>query len=112
LFAVLGSSQERFSAPYFYNPSYETEIAPVPTLVSDEQPAKFWPMQWGYFRAMRVMGNFGDFGEYVKADMWSVREDGEKPNHVVRQEKFSSGADYTLPFDIQVYAAQMKELAH
>ena len=108
---VLGSARERFSAPYFYNPSYETEIAPVPTLLSTEEPSKFWPMQWGYFRAMRVMGNFGDFGEYVKADMWSVLEDGSKPKHVVRQEKFSSTADYAVPFDIQIYAEQMQKLS-
>merc|ERR1712232_1498068 len=96
---VLTCSKERYSAPYFYNPSYGTTIAPVPSMVTAEEPARFWPMEWGYFRAMRVMGNYGDFGEYVKADMWRVEAGAEgKPRHVGRQERFVSTVDYGAAF--------------
>ena len=108
---VLTTTVERYSAPYFYNPSYATEISPIPALVTAVSPAQFHPLPWGYFRAMRVMGNFGDFGEYVKIDHWRVTETGEKPAHVLRAEEFTRSVDYEVPFDIAVYAQKLTQAA-
>jgi len=110
LHRVLTSSIERYSAPYFYNPSYSTEIKPIPSIVNENSPAQFHPLQWGYFRAMRVMGNFGDFGGYVKIQNWAVRKDGKKPVHVERQEQFTSSINYAEPFDINVYQKKLEQM--
>jgi len=107
---VLTSTTERYSAPYFYSPGYDTEISPIPSLVSEQRPAEFWAMNWGYFRAMRAMGNFGDFGAYVKVDNWRVREDGGVPEDVSRQEQFAAISDFNAPFDINVYQQKMEEM--
>jgi len=105
---VLAAPKERFSSPYFYAPAYETQIAPLDNLVTPETPSQFWPMQWGYFRAMRAMNNFGA-GAYVKVDHWRVEADGSKPEHVQRQEQFAAIADYNAPFDIEVYQQKLSE---
>lgn len=36
-----GVAKERFSLPYFANPSLDTIIAPIPSLVDDEHPARY-----------------------------------------------------------------------
>jgi len=107
---VLTHTKERYSAPYFYAPAYETEIGPLDNLITPDRPSQFWPMQWGYFRAMRAMNNFGA-GAYVKVDHWRVTDDGSKPEHVERQEQFSAVADYNVPFDIEVYQQKLHEMS-
>jgi len=107
---VLSHDKERYSSPYFYNPSYQSEIKPIESLVSGERPAQFHPLQWGYFRAMRVMGNFGDYGEYVKVDHWRKQDDG-LPKHVRLQERFMKSANFDVPFDINTYANKLKAIS-
>ena len=46
----------RYSAPFFYNPSYETLVTPV----SSAGPPKFFPLSWAEFRRRRFEGDFGD----------------------------------------------------
>ena len=59
-------SLERYSAPFFYNPSYETNYAPVSGTISDETPAKYRPINWGEFRLGRFQGDFADVGAEVQ----------------------------------------------
>jgi isopenicillin N synthase-like dioxygenase len=47
-------TKERFSTPYFYNPSYETIVEP---LVGDNEEAMYFGVLWGYFRAVRFAGD-------------------------------------------------------
>ena len=54
---------ERYSAPFFYNPSYETDYAPVHTAVSEEHPAQYRAINWGEFRMARFQGDYADVGE-------------------------------------------------
>jgi len=79
--------------------------------VTAESPAQFHPLEWGYFRVMRVMGNFGDFGGYVKIHDWEVRGDGKTPVHVRRAAQFTSDVDYDMPFDCDVYQEKLQSLA-
>jgi isopenicillin N synthase-like dioxygenase len=55
-------SLRRYSAPFFYNPSYETSYAPVSGTVSDQEPARYRPINWGEFRLGRFQGDFADVG--------------------------------------------------
>lgn len=58
---VLAMEQaERISIPYFYNPSYETTVAP---LVGSPL---YDPIGWGEFRRRRADGDFADYGTEVQ----------------------------------------------
>ena len=67
LHRVLANSQaKRYSAPFFYNPSYQTNYAPLPALVSEQEPAHYQPINWGDFRAARAAGDYADNGEEIQ----------------------------------------------
>jgi len=51
---------ERISIPYFYNPSYDTLVAPL----SGE--SRYAPIPWGEFRRKRADGDFADYGAEVQ----------------------------------------------
>jgi isopenicillin N synthase-like dioxygenase len=51
---------ERISIPYFYNPSYDTVVAP---LTGD---AHYAPIPWGEFRRRRADGDFANYGTEVQ----------------------------------------------
>jgi len=57
---------ERFSAPFFFNPDYRAEYAPLPGIVSDRHPARYRPINWGEFRARRAAGDYADVGKEVQ----------------------------------------------
>jgi len=56
----------RFSVPFFLNPSYETDYAPLPTMVDEEHPARYRTINWGEFRSRRAAGDYADYGEEVQ----------------------------------------------
>ena len=39
-----------FSAPFFFNPAYSTQYAPLPSTVDAEHPPRYRPIGWGEFR--------------------------------------------------------------
>lgn len=43
------SGRERYSCPFFFDPHVSTEIVPLPSCVSDEQPAAFERLVFGEF---------------------------------------------------------------
>ena len=55
---LTNSHKERYSAPFFYNPGYQSYMKPGG---SHHQPA-YHPCLWGYFRAVRFAGDFTDLG--------------------------------------------------
>ena len=57
---------DRLSIPYFYNPSYDVDVAP---LVGE--PA-YRPLNWGEFRRRRADGDFADYGTEVQIGEWRV----------------------------------------
>eukprot|EP01052_Picozoa_sp_SAG31_P003441 SAG31_NODE_133_length_23315_cov_4.858847_3_plen_240_part_00 len=62
-------SLERWSTPFFYNPSYETDYAPV---VADQEP-KYRPINWGEFRLGRFQGDYADVGTEVQVTDFSIK---------------------------------------
>jgi isopenicillin N synthase-like dioxygenase len=56
----------RFSAPFFFNPAYETLYQPLPTTIGSERPALYGPIRWGEFRALRAAGDYQDYGQEVQ----------------------------------------------
>uniref|UniRef100_A0A7S2G393 Fe2OG dioxygenase domain-containing protein n=1 Tax=Octactis speculum TaxID=3111310 RepID=A0A7S2G393_9STRA len=68
-------TRERFSAPFFYNPSYETRVAPLPVrspLSRDGSPA-YLPMTWKHFRSQRFAGDYNDVGKEIQIENFLVQ---------------------------------------
>ena len=61
---LVAPDAERFSAPFFFNPGYSTQYAPLPSTVDAEHPPRYRSIGWGEFRARRAAGDYADHGEY------------------------------------------------
>jgi isopenicillin N synthase-like dioxygenase len=55
----------RYSAPFFFNPDYAANYAPLPSLCATE-PARYRPINWGRFRAARAAGDYADVGSEIQ----------------------------------------------
>ena len=60
---LVSADAERFSAPFFFNPAYSTQYAPLPSTVDARHPPRYRPIHWGEFRARRAAGDYADHGE-------------------------------------------------
>ncbi|MEM9182550.1 MAG: 2OG-Fe(II) oxygenase family protein [Pseudomonadota bacterium] len=63
--------RERFSIPFFFNPAYNAQIAPLPELLTTEQAA-YQPFTWGEFRRRRADGDFADYGSEVQINDYRI----------------------------------------
>jgi isopenicillin N synthase-like dioxygenase len=68
---LVSAHAERFSAPFFFNPAYSAEYAPLPSTVDARYPARYRPIHWGRFRARRAAGDYADHGEYHSISHYS-----------------------------------------
>jgi len=69
LHRVLASAEAvRYSAPFFYNPDYRIDYAPLPGVVSKSAPARYRAINWGEFRAGRAAGDYADVGEEIQIE--------------------------------------------
>ncbi|MDX1561990.1 MAG: 2-oxoglutarate and iron-dependent oxygenase domain-containing protein [Gammaproteobacteria bacterium] len=67
LHRVLANSERvRYSAAFFFNPSYETDYAPLPRLCNADSPPRYRPINWGRFRAGRAAGDYADYGKEIQ----------------------------------------------
>jgi isopenicillin N synthase-like dioxygenase len=67
LHRVIASSQRsRYSAPFFFNPGYETRYEPLPSTVDVAHPPRYRSISWGEFRALRAAGDYADLGEEIQ----------------------------------------------
>jgi len=64
---VLASPRaDRYSIPFFLNPSYETSYEPLPATVSGDRPPAYRRISWREFRDLRAAGDYADIGEEVQ----------------------------------------------
>ncbi|POM66275.1 2OG-Fe(II) oxygenase superfamily protein [Phytophthora palmivora] len=62
LHRVLASSKAgRFSAPFFYSPSYNVQVEPIVVKAGDVP--NYRPISWRQFRLARFKGNYADVGK-------------------------------------------------
>jgi isopenicillin N synthase-like dioxygenase len=67
---VLASTDSaRYSAPYFYNPSYDTICTP---LVTNDALKKYKPVSWKEFRNGRAAGDYANVGEEIQIDWYRI----------------------------------------
>ena len=55
----------RYSLPYFMNPAYSTDCAPLPSTLEAEGP-HYRAVNWGAYRQRRTDGDFADYGQEVQ----------------------------------------------
>jgi len=65
---------ERFSAPFFFNPSFESSYSPLASTVDGDHPPAYRPINWGLFRSLRAAGDYADLGEEVQIAQYKVKE--------------------------------------
>ncbi len=68
---LANAERERFSAPFFFNPAYSTQYAPLPSTIDDGHPPRYRPIVWGEFRARRAAGDYADQGEYAQISQYA-----------------------------------------
>ena len=61
------TDRPRISVPFFFNPAYATDCAPLEPLGAGEQP-HYRPVNWGRFRQLRTDGDYADYGEEVQLE--------------------------------------------
>ncbi|CAN1180210.1 Protein DMR6-LIKE OXYGENASE 2 [Linum perenne] len=65
--AVVNGEKERYSFAYFFVPSHDVTVKPLEELVSEEEPAKYLPYNWGKFYATR------NRSDYKKQDVENIQ---------------------------------------
>ena len=63
-------TKERYSLPFFFNPSASCKVSPLPTVVSDQSPSLYNAIEWGSFRGKRSDGDFADYGTEVQISQY------------------------------------------
>jgi isopenicillin N synthase-like dioxygenase len=69
---LANSGADRFSAPFFFNPAYATDYAPLPSVVDARNPARYRAINWREFRAGRAAGDYADAGEYMEISHYAI----------------------------------------
>jgi isopenicillin N synthase-like dioxygenase len=63
---VSRTNRARSSLPYFFNPSYSTDYAPLPGSIAPGDDPHYRPINWGAFRQARADGDYADYGSEVQ----------------------------------------------
>ena len=58
------TDRERYSIPFFFNPSYETDCAPLRDVARGNP--RYRTVNWGNFRQARTDGDYADFGKEIQ----------------------------------------------
>ena len=62
---IASADHTRFSAPFFWNPSYDTICEPLPALSLGDR-ARYRPVSWARFRDQRSAGDYADYGAEIQ----------------------------------------------
>ncbi|HEX7037128.1 MAG TPA: 2OG-Fe(II) oxygenase family protein [Pseudomonadales bacterium] len=69
---VANTAHARYSAPFFLNPAYAAEYAPLPSMVDAANPPRYRAINWGEFRSRRAAGDYADYGEEVQISHYRI----------------------------------------
>lgn len=68
---LASSTSSRYSAPFFYNPSYSATVEPI--VVRDGEKPHYRGINWGEYRSKREAGNDADLGEEVQITQYKLQ---------------------------------------
>ncbi|MDZ7643001.1 MAG: 2OG-Fe(II) oxygenase family protein [Woeseiaceae bacterium] len=57
---------DRYSLPFFFNPSADCEVRPLEDVVDSTHPPRYRPIRWAEFRGRRTDGDYADYGPEVQ----------------------------------------------
>ena len=63
---MANADAQRFSAPFFLNPAYNSNYAPLLSTVDAQHPRRYRAINWGEFRGLRTAGDYADRGEEIQ----------------------------------------------
>jgi isopenicillin N synthase-like dioxygenase len=66
------SARDRYSLPFFFNPAADARVSPLPSVTSQQNPARYSTVEWGRFRGKRSDGDFADYGTEVQISQFRV----------------------------------------
>ena len=69
---LVHSDAKRFSVPFFFNPAYSAEYAPLPSTVDARHPPRYRPINWREFRTRRAAGDYANDGEYIQISHYAI----------------------------------------
>jgi isopenicillin N synthase-like dioxygenase len=72
---VTPAGAERYSAPFFLNPAYRANYAPLDCAVDSAHPARYRSINWGEFREQRSLGDYADHGEEIQLKHYRLHEE-------------------------------------
>lgn len=65
-------NEPRFSAPFFLNPSYQTNYQPLNMTYSASNFPKYKSINWGDFRRQRTLGDYADYGKEIQISDFKI----------------------------------------
>lgn len=65
------TTRPRYSIPFFFNPNYDTDYAPLPT--PDSGAPRYRTINWGEFRRARADGDYADVGHEIQVADFRLR---------------------------------------
>ena len=65
-------ASDRYSVPFFFNPAADCRISPLPSVVSEKNPERYRPIEWGSFRGQRSDGDYADYGTEVQISQFRI----------------------------------------
>ncbi len=68
------NEKDRYSIPFFYNPNAGTQVEPLPSVVTQEDPAHYRKIGWSEYRGQRTDGDYADYGVEVQISHYEIRE--------------------------------------
>ena len=66
------TDRERFSAPFFFNPRYDTLCSPLAGREESRFTPRFREVSWAHFRDQRSAGDFADYGSEIQVEDFLV----------------------------------------
>ncbi len=69
---IVHRDRARCSAPFFFNPGYETVCAPLPGLLEAGETPRFRPVSWSHFRDQRSAGDYADYGAEIQIEDFRI----------------------------------------
>jgi isopenicillin N synthase-like dioxygenase len=69
---ISNPSRDRYSVPFFLNPSWETTYAPLPATITPDRPAQYRRISWREFRTLRAAGDYADLGEEIQISSYRM----------------------------------------
>jgi len=68
------NDKDRYSIPFFFNPAATTEISPLPSVISAENPPHYRSINWSEYRGMRTDGDYADYGTEVQIAQYKINQ--------------------------------------